>query len=246
MVRALAGAGLVAVAPDLNGAYTGGWGEPDDRARWGRIINRTLTPLIADATNGGATFGVELGGKVDPGRIGVLGHSLSGFHAVRLALKRRGNTGAELIAAGKGPISSAFLLTPVARSGKLPDIETAVVLAACDGDTGDEGRRYITRARRGAGRGEAVFMPTLRRANHNYFNRTLAGLGQDDAVGMRGKCRAARRLGAPRQQKWLAAVATDFFATTLLGERRPRWLRLRGRLPKRIKGRGVAFERFVP
>ena len=41
------GAGIAAIAPDLNGAYTGGWGEPNDRARWPRIVNRTLAAVAA-------------------------------------------------------------------------------------------------------------------------------------------------------------------------------------------------------
>ena len=39
-VAALARRGIAAIAPDLNAAYTGGWGEPNDRARWPRLVNR--------------------------------------------------------------------------------------------------------------------------------------------------------------------------------------------------------------
>ena len=36
---------MVAVAPDLNGAFTVGWGEPDDLRRWPRLMRRVLAEL---------------------------------------------------------------------------------------------------------------------------------------------------------------------------------------------------------
>ena len=49
VVAALARRGIAAIAPDLNGAYTGGWGEPNDRRRWPRIVNRTLAAVAREA-----------------------------------------------------------------------------------------------------------------------------------------------------------------------------------------------------
>jgi hypothetical protein len=246
VVAALARRGLVAVSPDLNGAHTAGWGEPDDRTRWPLIVRRTTFHLVREATEGGGDFGVDLVGRIDFSRIGVLGHSLSGLNAARLALRRADNTAPGQVAGGLGPLESAFLLTPVAGEARLPDLEVAVVLASCDGDTGPEGRRYFVRARRQAARTEPIFLTELHRANHNYFNRTLSQLGRDDAVGMRGRCRRNRRLGASAQQAWLDRAAADFFATTLLEARRPRWLRPRGPLPARAYGRRVTVERHAP
>ncbi len=246
VVRALAERGFVAIAPDLNGAFTAGWGEPNDRARWPRVVNRTLRPLAADATDGGTRFGTEMAGKLDLTRIGVLGHSLSGFNAARFARFRADNTSAAEVASGRGPLSAAFLLAPVAGSGSLPDIEAAVVLASCDGDTGDAGRRYLLRARRTPGRSEPLHLPRLIGANHNYFNRTLARLEQDDAMGLGARCRPGRRLSGRQQQHWLGRAATGFFRTVLSGAPRPRWLRLHGRPPVRAYGRRVEISRFVP
>ena len=209
-------------------------------------MNRTLRPLVADATEGGTRFGTEMAGKLDLTRIGVLGHSLSGLNAARFARRRADNTSAADVASGRGPVSAALLLAPVARAGSLPDIEAAVVLASCDGDTGDEGRRYLFRARRTRGRRTPLFLPTLIGANHNYFNRTLARLEQDDAEGLGRGCRPGRRLSGRQQQEWLIRAASGFFKTVLSDARRPRWMRLHGRPPARAYGLDVEIGRFVP
>jgi hypothetical protein len=242
LVAALARRGLIAVSPDLNAAFTAGWGEPTEFGRWPPIVNRTIGAIVREAKDGAGRFGVELANRLDPRRIAVLGHSLSGFNAARFARRRADNDAPSQIAVGRGPLDSLFLLAPIARNTALPDLETAVVVASCDGDVGEQGRRYLHRARR-SDRRRPLFLAELHRANHNYFNRTLARLGRDDAVGMRGPCRRSRRLGAHRQQTWLDRAAGDFFATTLLGDPRPRWLRLRGRLPSRAYGLRVTLER---
>jgi hypothetical protein len=242
LVAALARRGLIAVSPDLNAAFTAGWGEPTEFGRWPPIVNRTIGAIVREAKDGAGRFGVELANRLDPRRIAVLGHSLSGFNAARFARRRADNDAPGQIAGGRGPLDSLFLLAPIARNAALPDLETAVVVASCDGDVGEQGRRYLHRARR-SDRRRPLFLAELHRANHNYFNRTLARLGRDDAVGMRGPCRRSRRLGAHRQQTWLDRAAGDFFATTLLGDPRPRWLRLRGRLSSRAYGLRVTLER---
>jgi len=244
VLRALAGRGMVAVSPDVNGAYTEGWGEPDDVRRWPRIVNRHLEALAADVRDGGTRFGIELRGRARLRRIGVLGHSKSGFNAARLASRRAGEDDPDRIARGLGPISSLFLLAPVGGA-RLPDVPTAVVVGTCDFDTGLDGRRYLNRARRHVRR-RPVFEVTLPRANHTYYNRTLSRLGQDDADGAGGRCRRARRLRAPTQQRWLARAAADFFAVSLLRARRPGWLRTTGPAPRRAYGRAIRLRRHTP
>jgi len=245
-VAALGRRGVVAIAPDLNGAYTAGWGEPNDRLRWPRIVERTIRELVAAASLGDDRFGVDLEERLDLRRLGVLGHSLSGLNATRLARRRVANTAPQQIAAGRGPVRAAFLLAPVARGGGLPDIHAAVGLASCDGDTGAEGRRYLRRATRIPDRSKPVFLVELLGANHNYFNRTLVRLDHDDAVRAGPECRPRRRLGGAQQMRWLDRAAGAFFARTLLGAPRPRWMRRGGRLPARVHGRRARVERFVP
>jgi hypothetical protein len=242
LVAALARRGMIAVSPDLNAAFTAGWGEPREFERWPPIVNRTIGAIVREARDGTGRFGVELLNRLNPRRVAVLGHSLSGFNAARFARRRADNDDPGQVARARGPLDSLFLLAPIARNAMLPDLETAVVVASCDGDVGEQGRRYLHRARL-TNRRRPLFLAELHRANHNYFNRTLSRLGRDDAVGMLGACRRARRLGAHRQQMWIDRAASDFFATTLLGDPRPRWLRPRGALPSRAYGLRVTVER---
>ncbi len=243
VVRALAERGIVALAPSLGGAFTGGWGEPNDSDRWPKIVNRTLGQVAREAADGGGRFGVRLRGRVNLRRIGLLGHSLSGHHSVRAARRRADNDSPADIARGRGPIRALFLLTPVAQGAVLPDLPTAIVLASCDGDTGTMGRTYLRQARRQEDRTRPVVLARLEGANHNYFNRRLAQLGADDAPTGLPRCRPPRRLSARAQQRWLDLAAADFFAATLRGARRPAWLRLGAPRPSRVYGRRVLVRR---
>jgi dienelactone hydrolase len=243
VVRSLAERGMVAVAPSLGGAFTAGWGEPNDPDRWPRIVNRTLGQIAREAATGGGRFGIPLEDRVNLRRIGLLGHSLSGHHSVRAARRRAGNDSPADIARGRGPIRSLFLLTPVAQGAVLPDLPATIVLASCDGDTGPMGRTYLRQARRQEDRTRPVVLARLEGANHNYFNRKLAQLGADDAPTGRPRCRRPRRLTARAQQRWLDLAAADFFAATLRGARRPTWLRLGAPAPSRVYGRRVLVRR---
>jgi hypothetical protein len=243
-LRALAERGMVAMSPDVNAAYTEGWGEPDDTRRWPRIVNRHLAALATEVREGGTRFGIELRRRVRLRRLGFLGHSQSGFNTVRLARRRAGEDDPARISRGLAPLSSIFLLAPT-PGARLPDLPTAVVVGTCDFDTGLIGRRYLNRAR-SAARRRPVFEVTLPRANHNFYNRTLSRLDQDDAAGARGRCRRARRLRARAQRRWLARAAADFFAVTLRRAGRPAWLRTAGRTPRRMYGRAVRLRRLAP
>jgi dienelactone hydrolase len=228
VVRALAERGMVAVAPDLNGAFTVGWGEPDDLRRWPRLVRRVLAELEREAVNGGGGFGLPLMGRVDFSRIGLLGHSLSGHRSVRFA---RGLGGAA--------VRSLFLLAPVFGGIALPDLPTGIVLSSCDGDTGLRGREYLVRARRDQDRRRGVFLARLGRANHNFYNRTLSRLRENDAP---PGC-AGSLLPPGAQQRWLDRAAADFFAATLRGAPRPAWLTPGARPPRRVYGQQVLIRR---
>src|SRR5215213_3577200 len=74
IVAALARRGIAAIAPDLNGAYTLGWGPDRDRRRWPRIVNRTLETLARSVRQGGMSFGIRLKGRINLNRRGILAH----------------------------------------------------------------------------------------------------------------------------------------------------------------------------
>ncbi|HKG36466.1 MAG TPA: hypothetical protein VKA89_08525 [Solirubrobacterales bacterium] len=233
VVRALAERGLVAVAPDVNGAYTIGWGEPRDERRWPRIVRRTISKLGVATDSGGHAFGIDLRDRIDLRRVGLLGHSRSGHNAVRFARRDR-------------QIDSLFLLAPVEEGVPLPDLTTAIVLARCDGDVPGQGRRYFERASR-SDRDRPAFLIRLEGANHNWFNQTLVKLGRDDGTFARaGHCRRSERLKPRPQQRWLDRAAPDFFAATLLGRPKPQWMRPGPRRPRKLYGLAVLLERLFP
>lgn len=213
LARSLAAAGFVAVVPDVNGAYTGGWGEPNERLRFQQIMNATIA-AVATAGTGGRRVGVPLAGRVNTKRIGILGHSRGGMNAERWSRGRAG-------------VRSVFLLAPAYDAGVRPaNRPTTLVLGTCDGDTGDDGAGYPAAARR-LGQASPWWQLSVTAANHNDYNATLVRLGKDDATsaeaGLGDRCAPAARPGPAAQQAFLAQVAADHFRRTLLGAAPAAW-----------------------
>lgn len=248
IVRALSRRGIVAVAPDLNASYTIGWGDDDDERRWPRIANRTISLLAAANTDdAGHPFGIRVEDRIDLHWIGLLGHSRSGHNAVRFARSRSSHRTRADIAAGRGPIRSLFLLAPVYRRVKLPDVETAVVLSECDGDVHGQGRHYLEDAQRRRGRRRPVLQIRLGRANHNYFNSTLSDLGTDDGrFGSGRHCRDRERLAPATQQTWIDKTASAFFAHTLRRAPAASWMRPARTPITKLYGLGVKVTQLFP
>ena len=227
---ALARAGFVAIAPDVNAAYTGVWGEPADResARFGQVLTATVAELGRASRGLSTAFGIPLQGKANIARLGLIGHS-------------RGGTNALGWAAGKRHVRSILLLAPAydpARS--IPDVLATVVVGTCDGNTGRQGAKYFA-ALRSQKRTRPAYKITLRPANHNFYNETLVALGADDAPADRPGCES--RLIGLKQQTWLARVAPEHFAVSLLGAKPASWMR--GRTTW-VHGRGATVTRLLP
>ena len=233
IVAALARHGVAAIAPDLNGAYTLGWGPDDDTRRWPRIINRTLAELRKTVREGDTRFGVTSPWRIGVARRGILGHSRSGHHGVRLTRRQ-------------SAVKSLFLLAPLYRGEGLPDIPTAIVQSACDADVPGDARRYFRDAVRRQ-RSRATFWIKLLHANHNYYNRTLSRLGRDDGrFSSAPGCRAAQRLRPRHQQSWIDKAAAAFFAATLDGGPRPAWMRQDRPDPDTLYRLSVVVDRLFP
>ncbi|MBZ5740458.1 poly(ethylene terephthalate) hydrolase family protein [Nocardioides mangrovi] len=202
--RRLAQLGVVAVAPDVNAAYTFGWGELNERRRYSDIVSTILQELQAssDGTAPADQFGVDLTGKVDTQRIALVGHSRGGFNSVRWAKSHP-------------EVRSLFLAAPYDGGWHLPDIPTTVTVGTCDGDTGDTGATYVERSRADQ-RTTPMVLLTARRANHNWFNRTVVALHHDDATASEPGCARDRRPRPGEQQRWLARVVGDHLKATFL------------------------------
>ena len=212
LVKALAAQGFVAIAPDVNGAYSGGWGEIPNKEvlRFRQLVDATLTELAL--ANGGARtrFAIPLTGKVDLSRLGVLGHSRGGMNVLRWAEGWK--------------VSSVFLLAPFFdKAQRIPNVPATLLLGTCDFDTHQDGAGYFS-ALKGKPRTKPAFQLTLSGANHNFYNQTLVTLKNDDAEGQKGRCaKPLRRTGAA-QQAFLQQVVLDHFGNSLLGSDAAAWI----------------------
>jgi dienelactone hydrolase len=159
-------------------------------------------------------FSIPLQGRVAPTRIGVIGHSRGGKNLLRWA------------AANQAAVGAIVLVAPLFdRSVPVPDVPTAMLLGTCDDDTGRTGAGYLATARRSPGRTQPFWSLTMRGANHNFYNRTLVRLRNDDAAGARGRCARSRRPKATGQQAFLVRIAWDHLTRSLLAAPAAPWQR---------------------
>jgi dienelactone hydrolase len=233
LVRALARAGFVAFAPDLNAAHTGGWGEVKnaEALRFGQVVDATFAELARENRGQKTRFGIPLQGKLDLSTLGVLGHSRGGMNVLEWGK-------------GKSAVRSTFLLAPFFDPAKrIADVPATVALGTCDGDTRLQGAKYFA-ALRGTPRTEPAYQLTLQGANHNYYNQTLARLKANDAPSGRPGCGRGKQLAAGAQQAWLASVATDHFRVSLLEAAPVSWMQ---DPPLRtVYGQRTAVRQLVP
>ena len=232
LVKALAEQGFVAIAPDVNAAYTGGWGEIPSKevVRFGQVIDATIAQLALASTGAASKLGIPLSGKVDPSRLGLLGHSRGGMNVLRWAKTKN--------------VRSMFLLAPfLDPAQRVPDVPATILLGTCDFDTRQDGARYFT-ALRGKPRPAPAYQLTLTGANHNYYNQTLVALKQDDAEGQKGRCAKPNRLTGRAQQAFLARVVADHFDTSMLDATPAAWIT--GPVQGSLYGQKVAIKRATP
>ena len=125
------------VAPANSGVLTFPDGEPFTPRTWmdlrSKIVDAQLRRLVRAGTGetrrSGANFGVPLAGRVDPARVGLVGHS-------------RGGEGVVWASAMPGPrpyrVAAVLALAPVDFFRRLvPDVPFGVVLPYCDADVSD-------------------------------------------------------------------------------------------------------------
>ncbi len=165
-------------------------------------------------------FGPRLKGRLDLGRVGLVGHSRGGEGVVWTSLLP-----------GPHPyrLRAVFALAPVDFFRRLvPDVPFGVVLPACDGDVFDlEGGWFYDDARVGPRR-SPVWQVVARGANHNFFNRVwedelgffpLSLLGGDPipvdpcAPDQIGKTRLSRS----EQEHFASAAIVPFMRAFVIG-----------------------------
>jgi dienelactone hydrolase len=232
LAKGLAAKGFVTIAPDVNGAYSGGWGEVPNKEqlRFRQLVDATLTELALANAGARTRFAIPLRGKVDLARLGVLGHSRGGMNVLRWS---------------KGwKVNSVFLLAPFFdRAQRIPNVPATVLLGTCDFDTHQDGAGYVA-ALKGKPRTTDAFQLTLSGANHNFYNQTLVAVGKDDAEGQKGRCARPLRLTGDEQQALLQQVVIDHFSSSLLGAEPAAWMTAPA--PGELYGRRVAVKSIKP
>jgi dienelactone hydrolase len=190
----LARMGVIAVSVFLNetNGATGGLSNITDRA--GIVI--AGIQHFRDLSNGGDAI---FGGRVDIGRIGLMGHSRGG-EAVIAVPERMSIAGAD--------VRAVLSLAPVewgATSGVPRGYAFMTILPAADGDVyTTPGARFYDRARPEPFRSQVY----VHHANHNWFNRQWTN---DDANGI------LPLMSVGEHERILSAYGCALFRAALLG-----------------------------
>jgi hypothetical protein len=179
-----------------------------------QLVDRHLARFKQWNTTGGAPFGQDLVGAVDPRRVGLMGHSRGGEGVAKFMVLR---PNADFTVNAVLPLAPTDFARHV-----VTDVALAVALPTCDGDVSnlqgvhlvDDGR-YAKPADTGA-----KYTVTVGGANHNYFNTVWSpssGVpGSRDDAGSRpagSVCHrdAAGRIGETRQRQNAVAYVNGFF-----------------------------------
>jgi hypothetical protein len=215
LLEALARQGYVALAINANPVYAMAYGETDTPRRMPVLFDLYMAQLAAAGRGETADFGIDLKGRLDLGRVAVLGHSQGGAGVNTIMKSRAGRDTPEQINAGQGPIAAAILLAPSGSGdpeGRLT-APSAVILPACDRDiAGLDGQDYYERQRLKSDSGVPVVSVLLQRANHNRFNSAL----EDEQLANQTAACSPEALLAPEvQRSFLAEYAPRFFDDAL-------------------------------
>ena len=210
-VRQLAARGYVALSININAENTFGFGEPLPIERLGQLVDLHLKAMAA-ATQGGANqFGVELQGRADLSRLAFIGHSQGGEGAYWLTHNSALDQPESYQINGYGPVYGILMIAPAANWGgasgaRLP---LAVLLPACDHDViNQEGQLFYEITRLDPQQSTWAASVWLERANHNYFNESLA----DEALARPVRPDCQPLLQPETQRNFLSEYAIDFFA----------------------------------
>lgn len=210
------------VAPANSTAFTFPDGEPFTPRTWmdlrSKIVDAQLRRLVragAGETGEAVGFGVPLAGRVDPVRVGLVGHS-------------RGGEGVVWASTMPGPrpyrVAAVLALAPVDFFRRLvPDVPFAVVLPYCDADVSDLQGAWFFDDARGRTRTQPLWQAVVFGANHNFFNRVWGdetgwGLGGEPSDPCAPSEIGRTRLSREEQEEVGAEIAVRFLRGALEGD----------------------------
>jgi len=205
----------VAIAPNLNAVYAAAYGavSPDLR-RYPDVLDAHVQLLAAANKTSSLPLGINLQGKLDLSRIGMLGHSHGALLAMQSARVRAERKTRRVPEAG-GPLFGALLVAPLYAAGGDVDLPLGAMLPSCDGETPElNGQSYYEDARLRSKRNAFASSVYVAGASHNAFN---AAVTADDAAKVANVpgCDEANLLTPAAQQQFLAQYAPDFFDAAL-------------------------------
>lgn len=211
LVRRLADQGYVALSLNINADNTFGFGEPVPFERLEQLVDLHLKALAQAASGGANHFGVALKGRADMRRLAFIGHSQGGEGAFRLIQQAALDAPDAFARRGYGPAYGLLMIAPSANfagadGARLP---LGVILPACDSDVlNQDGQLFYEITRLDPQQSTWASSVWLERANHNYFNTTLA----DEALSRPGRPDCEPLLSAEAQRDFLGEYAADFLA----------------------------------
>jgi hypothetical protein len=204
--RLLAGMGMVAISVDANLTNCTGLSATNIHAR-GALILAAIRHFLD--LHGGS--GSRFAGKLDPTRIGLLGHSRGG-EAVLVAAETL-PTVSSLSAARVRAVLSLAPTDSQATSGRPNGFAYMTMLPAADGDVVDnDGAKFYDQAAPSPFKCQVY----VHAANHNFFNRNWP---LDEGHG-------AARLTRTEHERILSVYACAFFRAVLRGDNTLRFLRV--------------------
>ena len=212
---ALAERGFVVVSISVDGVNQTSF-DYGDRAR---LVNAHLRLWVQLAAGRGPLAGRlgALAGRVDPGRVGTMGHSRGGKGVMWQASdKHRAEWPAGVAVRAVLPLAPVKFDDPEGDNSDtlVTRIPVGVVTGSCDGATREGGQEYLDDVV-----GKTVvpaYSVSLRNANHNYYNTQWTPpslFGEDDST-----C-PEREVTPAAQQAALTAYAIAFYERFLHGDR---------------------------
>jgi erythromycin esterase-like protein len=173
----LASQGYLAVSISANGINGQDWAAPDaGTSARSQLIRHHLELWARWANRGGDPWGGVVRHRVDMREVVLVGHSRGGEGVNRAAIDALGENHYEI----RGLVSYG----PTAFGRQVtPDVTSAVILPACDGDVLDlQGQAYVDWSRDIASSDALRSAVLALGANHNYFNSEWTpGLAQAPA-----------------------------------------------------------------
>jgi hypothetical protein len=209
LLRTLTSQGYVALSINVNAEYTLGFGEPIPGERLGQLIDLQLKALGEAARGGPNPFGVELEGRADMSRLAFIGHSQGAEGAYWLIQTKDMASPDAFDRLGYGPVYGLLMVAPSANIGGAgaSSVPVSVILPACDRDVTDqEGQLFYELNRLDPQQNPWASSVLLERANHNYFNETLA----DEALSRPDRPDCEPLLDPETQRDFLSGYTIDF------------------------------------